>query len=336
MPMVLTLRKLAVTVAMAAIIASASFVTGYFVGYNAGSIGALKVVRIGYLMADIHHTSFFVAFSKGFYEGEGVVPKRLEYVNGPAEMMAFSAGDLDAGYVGVVPALIAKANGMDFVIVASANLEGSALVSKHEIKTVLELDKRVVGTPGIGTIQDCLLHMVESKFNITVTHKHYKVSDLPIALAKGEVDAYIAWEPFATEAVVNGIGHIIYTSHDIMPNHQCCVFYVSGKIYREQPDLLKKLIKVHIKAMRFIISNGTDAMKIFSNMTGKPMEIIENSWERMVWDYHPNIESMKAFVGYLIEQGKIRPEDVPDIDKFISEAFPADLQNLLEEMGAAG
>jgi NitT/TauT family transport system substrate-binding protein len=210
------------------------------------------------------------------------------------------------------------------------------LVSKLDIKVVSELDGKVVGTPGIGTIQDCLLYMVEKKFNITVTHQHYRVSDLPIALGKGEVDAYIAWEPFATEAVVDGIGHIIYTSHDILPNHQCCIFYVSGKIYREQPDLLKKLIKVHIKAMKFIVNNGADAMKIFSNMTGKPMEIIENSWERMVWDYHPNIESMKAFVGYLVEQGKIRPEDVPDVDKFISEVFPAGLQNLLEEMGTAG
>jgi NitT/TauT family transport system substrate-binding protein len=314
---------------------SAGFVAGYYVGYNAGSAGTLSVVRIGYLMADIHHTSFLVAFSKGFYEEEGIAPKRLEYVNGPAEMMAFSAGELDAGYVGVVPALTAKAKGVDLVIVASANLEGSALVSKLEIKNVSELDGKVVGTPGIGTIQDCLLYMVEKKFNVTVTHQHYRVSDLPIALAKGEVDAYIAWEPFATEAVVDGIGHIIYTSHDILPNHQCCIFYVSGKIYREQPDLLKKLIKVHIKAMNFIVNNGADAMKIFSNMTGKPMEIIENSWERMVWDYHPNIESMKAFVGYLIEQGKISPEDVPDVDKFISEAFPADLQNLLEEMGTA-
>jgi NitT/TauT family transport system substrate-binding protein len=334
--MPVALRKLAVMATVAVMMVSAGFVAGYYVGYNAGSAGTWSVVRIGYLMADIHHTSFLVAFSKGFYEEEGIAPKRLEYVNGPAEMMAFSAGELDVGYVGVVPALIAKAKGVDLVIVASANLEGSALVSKHEIKAVSELDGKVVGTPGIGTIQDCLLYMVEKKFNITVTHRHYKVSDLPIALAKGEVDAYIAWEPFAAEAVVNGIGHIIYTSHDILPNHQCCIFYVSGKIYREQPDLLKKLIKVHIKAMKFIVSNGADAMKIFSNLTGKPVEIIENSWGRMVWDYHPNIESMKAFVGYLIEQGKINPEDVPDIDKFISEAFPADLQNLLEEMGAAG
>ncbi|MEM2985391.1 MAG: ABC transporter substrate-binding protein, partial [Candidatus Jordarchaeaceae archaeon] len=150
-----------------------------------------------------------------------------------------------------------------------------------------------------------------------------------------EVDAYIAWEPFATEAVVNGIGHIIYTSHDILPNHQCCIFYVSGKIYREQPDLLKKLLKVHIKAVRFITSNGTDSMKIFSDATGKPMEVVENSWRNIIWDYRPNVESVRVFIGYLIEQGKISAEDVPDIDKFIDSTFPTDLRELLEEMETA-
>lgn len=333
--MFFTLKKLFAFI-VAAIIACASFAVGYYVGYNAGFTAAPKVVRIGYLMADIHHTSFFVAFSKGFYEAEGIVPKRLEYVNGPAEMMAFSSGDLDAGYVGVVPALTAKAKGIDIVIVASANLEGSALVSKHEITSILELDGKIVGTPGIGTIQDCLLYMVERKFNITVVHNHYRVSDLPIALAKGELDAYIAWEPFATEATVNGIGHVICTSHDILPKHQCCIFYVSGKIYREQPDLLKKLIKVHVRAMNFINSNSEDSMKIFSNATGKSMEIIESAWGSMIWNYYPNVESMKLFVKYLIEQGKISANDVPDIDMFINNAFPTGLREILEEMATAG
>ncbi|MCS7114191.1 MAG: ABC transporter substrate-binding protein [Nitrososphaerota archaeon] len=332
--MFLTSKRL-FAVIIAVIMASASFAAGYHIGYNAGLTAAPKVVRVGYLMADIHHTPFFVAFSKGFYENEGIAPKRLEYVNGPAQMIAFSAGDLDAGYVGVVPALMAKAKGVDLVIVASSNLEGSAIVSKNEIKSVLELDKRVVGAPGIGTIQDCLLYMIERKFNITVAHQHYKVSDLPAALEKGEIDAYIAWEPFATEAAAKGIGHIIYASRDILPNHQCCIFYVSGKIYREQPDLLRKLLKVHIRAIRFVIDNGTDSMKIFSNTTGKSMEVVENSWKNIIWDYHPNVESIKLFVKYLIEQGKISIEDVPDIDKFVDEAFPADLRKLLEEMEAA-
>lgn len=62
---------------------------------------------------------------------------KLEYVNGPTEMIALAAGDLDAGYAGVVPALIARSQEVDLRIVASANLEGSAraLASSPSIKT---------------------------------------------------------------------------------------------------------------------------------------------------------------------------------------------------------
>jgi len=328
-----SLRKLLVTVIAVIIAAPTSFAAGYYFGYNAGLVSAPTPVRIGHLVADIHQVAFFVAFSKGFYEEEGIMPKRLEYMNGPAEMLAFAAGDLDAGYVGCVPALTAKAKGVDFVIVASANLEGSALVSKLEIETVPELDGKVVGTPGIGTIQDSLLYMVEQKFNIKVTHKHYKVSDLPLALSKGEIDAFIAWEPFGAEAVVGGFGHVVYTSHEILPDHQCCVFYVSGKIFREQPSLARKLIKVHIKAMELVMNSPKDAMGIFANMTGKSMSVVEESWKRMVWDYHVNTTSMEIFTAYLIEQEKVKPEDVPDVEAFISAAVD---QKLLSDIEAAG
>jgi NitT/TauT family transport system substrate-binding protein len=329
-----TSKKLLATVIAAVIIAAASFATGYYVGYDAGSAGAPTIVRIGYLTADIHHMPFFVAFSKGFYEEEGILPKRFEYTNGPTEMLAFSAGDLDAGYAGIGPLLTAKSNGVDIVAVASSNLEGSAIVAKPEIKTVQDLNGKTVGTPGIGTLQASMLFMVEKNLNIKVNATHYAgPTGLPIALSKGEIDAYIAWEPFDAEAVVNGYGHVIYTSHDILPYHQCCVLWVSGKIYREQPDLMKKLIRAHIKAMQFVINDQTDAMNIFANMTGKSVAIVKESWNRMIWNYTLNIESIKTFAGYLIEQGYIKSANVPDIDKFVSAACPVD-QSLLEEIAA--
>jgi len=241
-------------------------------------------------------------------------------------MLAFAAGDLDAGYVGVVPALISKSKGTDFVIVASANLEGSAIVAKSNINTAQDLNEKRVGTPGIGTIQDSLLFMVEEQLNITTVHVAYGgPSLLPLAFEKGEIDAYIAWEPFAAEVVVKGLGHVVYTSHDIMPGHQCCVLYVSGKMFREQPDLAKKLIKIHLKAMKFVTEHPNDAMAIFANRTGKALDIVQESWKRMIWDYKVNTASMKSFVTYLIQQGKIQSTDVPNVDDFINNAVDTKL-----------
>jgi hypothetical protein len=56
---------------------------------------------------------------------------------------------------------------------------------------------------------------------------------------------------------------------------------------------------------------------IFSKMTGKPLNVISECWERMVWDYHVNVESIKVFIPYLVEQGKISVKEIPNISKFI-------------------
>jgi NitT/TauT family transport system substrate-binding protein len=123
------------------------------------------------------------------------------------------------------------------------------------------------------------------------------------------------------EAVVKGLGNVIYTSHDILPNHQCCVFYVSGKIFREQPEMAKKLVKIHLRAMKYIAERPNDAMAIFADRTGKSLDVVQESWKRMIWDYHLNTTSMKTFVSFLIQQDKIQSMDVPSIDEFINNAI---------------
>jgi len=328
-------RKSSAVLLVAVIVSSLVFFgLGYYVGYKTGyDAGYLIPVRFGYLVADIHQIAFYVAYYQGYYVEEGIRPVRMEYVNGPTEMLAFAAGDLDAGYVGVVPALISKSLGTDFVVVASANLEGSAIVAKSNIYTAQDLDGKQVGTPGIGTIQDSLLGMVEEQSNITTIHVAYGgPSLLPLAFERGEIDAYIAWEPFAAEAVVKGLGHVVYTSHDILPSHQCCVLYVSGEMFREQPDLAKKLIKIHLKAMKYVTQQPDDAMAIFANRTGKTLDVVQESWKRMIWDYNVNTTSMKTFVNYLIQKDKIASTNVPDVDDFINNAVD---MKLLAEVEAS-
>jgi hypothetical protein len=80
------------------------------------------------------------------------------------------------------------------------------------------------------------------------------------------------------------------------------------------------------------MENPDEAMNVYAQMTGKSIEVVKESWKRMVWDYHINVESMKVLVQYLIEQGKVTPEDVPDVEKFVTAAVD---EKLLAEVEAA-
>ena len=324
-------KRLLVNIGVIVLVGAICFSLGYYIRGPPGP----KTVRIGHLVADIHQIGFYVAYNQGYWKAQGIIPERFEYLYGMPEVMDFEAGRLDAGYVGCVPAIIAKSKGADLVILASANLEGSAIVAKLEIENVSGLNNKIVGDTGLGSIQSLLIKMVMENFDLTFKDQPRPgASFLPLKLEKGEIDAFIAWEPFCAEAVVGGYGHVIYTSHDILPDHQCCVFYVSGKMLREDRELAKKLLIGHLKAMKFAQENVSEAMGVFENMTGKSRAIIENSWGRMVFDPHPNVESLKIFVPHLVTHGFISPEYAPEnIDAFIQELVDTSLLEEIKEKG---
>jgi len=325
--------------AMALIIA-AVLVAGIAIGYYYAVLSipkpGLEQVRIGYLIADIHQASFFIAYDQGWYQEEGILPIKKEYPYGGPEMMDFMAGELDAGYAGCAPAMIYASKGAEIVILASSNKEGSAIVAKPGINSVEELNGKKVGTPGVGSIQNVMLGMIEEKVGITVERVHYTgPTELLLSLARGDIDAFIAWETYCAEAVVGGIGNIVYTSHDLLPNHQCCVLWVSNELYNERPDIVKKLVRVHARALNYTEENPDDAKQLLASITGKTIAVIQNAWPRMVWGYHVNTTSMETLANAMIARGLIEPEYVPsDVHAFVTGLVDESVLNtVLSEMG---
>jgi hypothetical protein len=117
-----------------------------------GGAWAGQPVRIGYLQADIHQLSCWVAIEKGFYKEQGLdVEVAGIFKAGPEEMSAFAAGELDMGYVGEAPATTAVANGAAKVqVLAQVNTEGSAIMVGKDaaIAKVTQLAGKSVAVPG--------------------------------------------------------------------------------------------------------------------------------------------------------------------------------------------
>lgn len=88
-----------------------------------------RIVRMGYLRADLHQLALFVALDQGYFEEFGLTVELYVFSAGPQEMDAFGSQDIDMGYLGIAPATTKRLNlGIPIVILAGANNEGSALV----------------------------------------------------------------------------------------------------------------------------------------------------------------------------------------------------------------
>jgi NitT/TauT family transport system substrate-binding protein len=302
-------------------------------------------LRVGHLLADqLHQPGWVVAKEENYFADEGFEVVHKEYPYGSVEMEHFAAGELDVAYVGAVPFLTARAAGVDVIAVASSNTEGSSLVVAEEIQNVTDLDGKTIGSPGIGSIQDYMLDKVMADNNIEFSVHRAAVTLLLEKFSTGEIDGYIAWEPHATRAVVEKIrgAHTLLTSHDILEGHQCCVVAVRGDWVREAPYIVRRIIRWHMKAMRWVLENSSEAEDLIASYSGLSIELVQTAHPIVKHPYptlvHAN--SCRIMLEGQIEAGKIKSEDVPDIEEFLSEAidnsFVEDLDKELKPPNSLG
>ena len=291
---------------------------------------APSTVRIGYLLGDLHHLPFFVAQDRGFFLDEGLGVEVVgPFDAGPAEMDALAANQIDMGYVGVAPAVLAAARKVPLSIVSGVNLEGSGLVTGMDINSVAELKSKKIATPAPGSIQYVMFGMLLAGNNlgyndIELFPGTVKPPDMPQSLQTGRINGYFVWEPFVARSVVGGYGKVLVESKDIWPGHPCCVIVTGGDFVRSHESTVASVIRAHRRAIDFIEANPAEAKAIAGKWTRLDPAIIDNAFGRVKYTYSLSRDDIKRFVSEIIslgEKGAIKPiitaSDVPDLDTFV-------------------
>jgi len=293
---------------------------------------APATVRIGYLLGDLHQLPFFVAQERGFFKDEGV---NIQVVGpfdaGPAEMDALAASQLDIGYVGVSPAIVAAARKVELSVIAGVNLEGSALVTSNSINSVSELKSKKIATPAPGSIQYILMGMLMASNKMSLSDVDLyagtiKPPDMAPALQTGLINGYFIWEPFVSKSVVSGVGKVLAESKDIWVGHPCCVVVTRNDFAARNGNVVFAVVRAHQKAVQYIESNPSDAKAIAQKWTKLDEAVIDAAFSRVKYTYAVSKEDVRRFVQEIINLGvggTIKPiitaNDVPDIAAFVDK-----------------
>lgn len=272
---------------------------------------SVNKIRLAYIQNDLHHLPAFVALEKGYYNKDNI---RVEIAGifkaGPEEMSAFASHSIDVGYVGEAPLITSQANNMVSVkMIAQVNKGGSALVvaRNSQVQNIIDLKGRIVAIPGHATIQDILLRKLLEEHGIKPTELTIMVLKPPEmlnTLKSGEIDAFIAWEPYPSKALTSGIGKIILDSDAIWKEHPCCALIVNSEFMKNRV-LIKAFIKAHLQAYRFIRDNPHEAIKIGAKYTGMDEITVAEALKRIKFDPIPSLEDKKEFVEILRRLGYI-------------------------------
>lgn len=289
----------------------------------------VRAVRVGFLRTDLHQLAYYVAREKGFFTEQGLdVREGGAFSAGPEEMSAFSAGELDMGYVGAAPCLTFAGQDMvDVRIVAQANAGGSSLVLRPglEADDVAALKGRTVAVPGVSTMQDFLLRTALKEAGVDASAVKIivvKPPEMLPALKAAQIDAAMVWEPYPSMATAGGSGRVLINSQKIWPHHPCCVLIVDNAFLEKNPDTVRRFVAAHVKATEYIRKNPVEAADMAHLFTGQNTAITRQALKNIEFGYEPEVKVLQRYAEFMKQAGVIKVENpVSFVNGLVDEQF---------------
>jgi NitT/TauT family transport system substrate-binding protein len=298
--------------------AGASGRTPLRVGYNTGSLNRELFLQTG--------------MDQGIFARQGLELADKGYSVGGQIAQDMAAGELDVGLLGISPSLAAIAQGGDLVVVASQTKNDAPLVARKGIDSLRDLDGKKVGTPGLSSIQETLLNHLERTNHLKTTHVYGKAADLVGYLEKGEIDAFVAWEPVAARAVQALGAH--YLLDTVTPNAEASEIAVSGKLLREHRDVVVRFLRAMEETRRYVAEHTDERVKVAAIKSGLPEAVVSEGVRRshLFLDGLPlNLESVRFFAAEDVASAKLKGVTLEGLDAFLAKAI--DTMALKEALG---
>lgn len=236
-------------------------------------------IRFAYQTA---HTLFVVANELGWFQEEfakdGIVFEAEKFVAGPPIIEAFAGNRIDFGLTGDQPALLARANNIDIkaVGVPVSGPKGLALVVPNgsKIASVKQLKGKKVGVT-VGSVGHHLLQILLKRNGLKpgdIQQVNLTPPDIKTALAAGNLDAAVTWDPFISIIEEERIGRRLVDATGLKNNAN--VILVTGSFARTNPELVKRVLKVFIRAEKYVKANPEKAVTVVSRATGYKREVV--------------------------------------------------------------
>lgn len=300
----------------------------------------MQTLRIGYL-STMYHTSHLLKklrWVETLLHGE---PEWSLFGTGPAMVEAFQAGALDAGYIGLPPAMIAIGRGLPIKCIAGGHVEGTVMIGPQDlvsartaadIPAVLQrLDGKKIGSPARGSIHDVIIRWLLKKHGCTAAEVvNYPWADLiPEAIREHEIDAAVGTPQLAVLARRFYDLDIVIAPQFLWPFNPSYGLVVHQALLG-QHRLLERLVELHEQACNLIRLKPAEA----ADTVARAVKVVDAAFIRDVFSVSPRycaslppqyINATMAFVPALKKMGYLQDDLTEDavFDKsFITAVHP--------------
>jgi NitT/TauT family transport system substrate-binding protein len=231
---------------------------------------------------------YFVIEQQGWYDELDPDIEVKTFGGGPPLVQAYASGNLDLAYVGISPGLVAIANGVASKVVAANVLEPNVMVGSNEFRSYWEdygadafqrfrddtgRKPRFATLPSGSTPDVFLRYWITEVLDLSLDVLEIvgqSPSALQSTLSTGNADAGSAIEPIPTSLQENPDTDMepFKYAGEIMPGQPGAVLQPSQSLVDDDPELVRSLVDIHIRATEFINENREAAAEMASTVVG--------------------------------------------------------------------
>lgn len=230
---------------------------------------------------------------------------------------ALNAGQIDGASMLVELAMGASSRGIDLRAVGLGHRDGNVIVVSDKIESAADLKGKTFAIPSNQSSHNILLNDMLEKAGLAredLNIIQLPPAEMPSSLAGKAIDGYCVAEPFGAQAVVSGIGHVLYKSEELWENSICCALVLRGDFIDSHTDKVRLLAEYYDKAGNAL--TGEEKLDIASQYLGQDTKVLEESLGWISFDSLAiDAEDYKLLAEKVVKDGIL--ESPPAYEEFV-------------------
>lgn len=277
-----------------------------------------------------------IAIDNGYFEEEfekAGVTWRVEEIDMGNTSDLVASGKIDASTALAGSMIPQIDNGLEITFTAGMHTGCTKVYTKEDsgINSLADLKGKKIGVPSLGDSSVVALKRAlydlgigVSTDNLEVEWVVYSLTDLPLALENGAIDAAALHDPVAYNAEEEyGFKKILDLSTDEkFANEYCCMSFVTTKLAEENPKAAAAYTRAILKACAFVQANPEEAAKLQIDNNQCSGDLDTNTKLLQSYNYSPSVsiasQTIYNAASELIRIGELKSDDA---NEFVEKAF---------------
>lgn len=276
-------------------------------------------VKIAYL--PITHALPVFEEAKELEQETGLKVELVKYGSWPELMDALNTGRVDGASVLIELAMKSAQEGVGIKAVALGHKDGNVIVVSKDISSAEDMKGKTFAIPHRQSSHNILLNDALEKGGLTVDDiniTELAPTEMPSALASGQIDGYCVAEPFGAMSVFMDYGKVLYTSEELWENSLCCGLVLTDSFIDNRPEDAKEFIEKYKEAGKNLTSDK--AKEIASEYLKQSDDVLDLS---LKWISYDDLDITEDTYNTLIEKVKKYglSDNPPTYEEFVKTDF---------------